>query len=104
MKTLEETLTAQAPPLVLADNGAVLRVAGTRVPLDAVVAAYLDGATAEEIALAYPTLRLSDVYPVLGYYLSHRAEVEAYLAERRQRAEAVRAKLAAAGVAGVGPC
>lgn len=83
MKLLEETLVAQPPPLVAAEGGAVLRVRGTRVPLDTIVNAYLDGATPEEIALAYATLRLSDIYAVLSYYLDNREEVEAYLAKRR---------------------
>ncbi len=32
----------------------VLRVEGTRVPIDTIITAFLEGATAEEIALRYP--------------------------------------------------
>jgi uncharacterized protein (DUF433 family) len=90
MKTLEETLTVQAPPLESTEGGAVWRIAGTRIPLDTVVNGYLDGATAEEIAQAYPTLRLADVYAVIAHYLQNREAVEQYLAERRSAAQAVR--------------
>jgi hypothetical protein len=35
-------------------------------------------------------LNLADVYSVLGYYLQHRPEVEAYLHRRRQQTDEVR--------------
>ena len=52
-------------------------MAGTRVSLDIVVAAFHAGATAEEIARDYPSLRLADIYAVITYYLRHEVEVEA---------------------------
>ncbi|CAN5621953.1 hypothetical protein BH20ACT10_BH20ACT10_21530 [soil metagenome] len=72
------------------DRDDVARVGGTRVTLDVVVAAFREGATAEEIAQQYPSLRLADVYSVVGYYLRHRDEVEEYLRERERRADLVR--------------
>ena len=82
-------LTAEPPPLV-ADSAGVVRVAGTRVTLDTVVAAFHDGATAEEIAEQYPSLQLSDIYAVIGYYLRRQADVDDYLAARECRANEVR--------------
>lgn len=38
----------------------------------------------------YPSLQLADVYSVIGYYLKHKAEVDAYLVERQHRAAEVR--------------
>ena len=73
-----------------ADADGVVRVDGTRVTLDTVIAAFSDGATSEEIAQQYPALRLADVYAILGFYLRKRPEVEAYLRQRRQQAEDVR--------------
>ena len=73
-----------------ADTDGVMRVSKTRVTLDTVVAAFNDGATAEEIAQQYPTVPLADVYSVLGYYLRRYSEVETYLSRRRQQAEQVR--------------
>src|SRR5260370_18520180 len=68
-----------APVPLRTDADGVVRVGKTRVTLDTVVAAFLDGATAEEIAHQYPSLRLADVYSVLGYYLDHREALGAYL-------------------------
>jgi uncharacterized protein (DUF433 family) len=67
------------------DKNGVVRVGGTRVTLDTVVAAFLEGATAEEIVQQYPSLDLADVYTIIGYYLQHRAEAEKYLRQRRRQ-------------------
>jgi uncharacterized protein (DUF433 family) len=76
-------------PLVTDDRG-VVRVGKTRVTLDIVIAAFLEGATAEGILEQYPSLQLSDIYSVIGYYLRHKAEVDTYLLERQNRAAEVR--------------
>jgi uncharacterized protein (DUF433 family) len=65
-----------------ADEAGVLRVAGTRVPLDSVIYAFNEGATPEEIAQDFPTLNLAAIYAVVSYYLQNRAEIEQYLAQR----------------------
>jgi uncharacterized protein (DUF433 family) len=86
-------LTVDAEPLPLAaDPNGVVRVGGTRVTLDTVVGAFNAGSAPEEIVLRYDSLRLGDVYLVLGYYLRHRAEVDAYLTGRRQRGDERRAE------------
>jgi len=72
------------------DADGVVRIAQTRVTLDTLVAAFSEGATAEEMAHQYPCLRLADVYSVIGYYLTNRSEVEAYLRERERRGAEVR--------------
>ena len=72
------------------DKDGVVRVGQTRVTLDTVVTAFLEGATAEEVAQQYPSLELADVYTVIGYYLQHRAEVEKYLQQRRGQIEKVK--------------
>ena len=72
------------------DADGVVRVGKTRVSLDTVILAFTDGATAEEIAQQYPSLQLADIYSVIGYYLRHPSEVEAYLGQRTHEAEHVR--------------
>lgn len=72
-----ETLIAPVP--LKADAHGVIRVGGTRVTLDTLIAAYQEGATAEEIKEQYPSLALADIYASLGHYLRHRAELDAYL-------------------------
>jgi uncharacterized protein (DUF433 family) len=85
------TLLVKAQPIPLeTDADGVVRVAGTRVTLDTIVAAFSEGATAEEIVYQYPSLHLADVYAVIGYYLRHRPDVEVYLRQRQQQAEEVR--------------
>ena len=83
------TIQKEAMPLK-ADKHGVIRVGGTRVTLDTLVAAYKRGATAEEIMQQYPSLKLVDIYFAIGYYLRRREEVEEYLREREQRADEVR--------------
>jgi uncharacterized protein (DUF433 family) len=72
------------------DVDGVVRVGNTHVTLDTVVAAFEEGATAEEILFQYPSLKLADIYAVISYYLQHKPEVEAYLNQRQQVAEQVR--------------
>jgi uncharacterized protein (DUF433 family) len=72
------------------DADGVVRIGGTRVTLDTVVAAFREGATAETIAEQYPSLRLDEVYTVIGYYIRHQDEVNQYLEQRRQAASRVR--------------
>ena len=79
----------QTIPLAYDAEG-VIRVGGTRVTFDVVISAFLDGATAEEIAQQYPSVSLADLYSVIGYYLSHGTDVEQYLAKRRQEVVSVR--------------
>ncbi|MDG2991243.1 DUF433 domain-containing protein [Candidatus Synechococcus calcipolaris G9] len=79
-------IVAEKTPLVTDPYG-VVRVAKTRITLDTVVTAFLEGCTPEEIGEQYPSLQLPDVYLVIGYYLRHRDEVETYLAERQRQSE-----------------
>ncbi|MDB9511905.1 DUF433 domain-containing protein [Kamptonema animale CS-326] len=81
--------TAEPIPLIIDENGAV-RISKTRVTLDTAIAAFLEGASAEEIKDQYPSLQLSDIYSVIGYYLRHQTEVDAYLLMRQQRATEIR--------------
>jgi uncharacterized protein (DUF433 family) len=81
-------------PLSTAADGSI-RIAGTRVTLDTVIDTFLTGASPEEIAQDFPVLQLDDVYAVLTYYLRHREKVDAYLRERRSRAEAMRREIEA---------
>jgi hypothetical protein len=54
--------------------------------MEPAVHAFNRGATPEEIAQAYPSLRLADIYQVIGYYLKHDSELAGYL-DRRAREE-----------------
>jgi len=87
---------ASLEPIPLStDADGVIRVAGTRVTLDTLVDTFMTGASPEEIAQDFPVLQLDDIYAVVTYYLRHRAEVDAYLRERRARADAIRREIEA---------
>ena len=83
-------VVAPEPIPIATDADGVVRIGGTRVTLDTVVAAYREGATAETIAEQYPSLQLDQVYTVIGYYIRHQTEVNEYLERRRQTAAQVR--------------
>lgn len=84
-------LAISAEPIPLTtDADGVVRIGTTRVTLDTVVAAYREGMTPEGIVEQYPSLRLANVYSVLGYVLSHPEEVNTYLAGRQQQSTDVR--------------
>jgi uncharacterized protein (DUF433 family) len=87
-------LHAETPPLRV-DDGDVVRVGKSRVSLDVVVEQYENGMTPEDLVRAYDTLDLADVHYVIGYYLRHREEVQAYLKRRQEEAETLRATIEA---------
>jgi len=72
------------------DLHGVVRVAKTRVTIVTVVTAFLEGCTPEEIGEQYSSLKLSDIYLVIGYYLIHREQVHIYLEERQRETDLVR--------------
>jgi uncharacterized protein (DUF433 family) len=86
-------MIADTPVPLATDAHGVVRVAGTRVTLDTVIAAFKAGATAEEIAIQFPSLNLAAIYAVLSFYLSHKDSVDVYLQERQQQAEQVRREI-----------
>ena len=88
---MTDLTTTETIPLEVNADG-VVRISGTRVTLDTLIAAFSEGATAEEIAQQYPSVPLADVYSVLGYYLRRPSEVQSYLDRRRADAERVRAE------------
>lgn len=77
------------------DPDGVIRVGGTRIPLETVVAATDAGAAPEEICRDFPSLDPPDVRAVVAHVLRHREEVDRYLARRRAEAEKVRREVEA---------
>lgn len=83
------------PVPLTGDEAGGLRVGGTRVLLESLVAAFERGDSPEEIREQYPSVALGDVYAVLTYYVRHRDEVNAYLAERERRGEEIQTRIEA---------
>jgi uncharacterized protein (DUF433 family) len=65
-------------------------VAGTRVSLDSIVYAFLDGQTAESITQSFPVLTLEQVYGAITFYLAHRPVIDAYLRCEEEAFEVMR--------------
>ena len=85
------TLAIAAEPVPRkTDPEGVVRVGNTRITLATVIGAFLDGATAEEIAYQYPSLELADVYAVIAYYLRRKSDVDAYLQRQQENADTIR--------------
>src|SRR5439155_23158560 len=87
-------------PLTLAiplreDPPGVLRVGKSRVLLELVIHAHQQGKSPQEIIQMYDTLDFGDVYAVIAYYLAHRAEVDEYLRQCDEDAEAIRRQIEA---------
>jgi uncharacterized protein (DUF433 family) len=54
-------------------------IAGTRVSLDSVVYAFLEGLSPESIVDSFDTLALEEVYGAIAFYLGHCEVIDAYL-------------------------
>ena len=65
------------------DAGGMIRVGVTRVTLESVLNAYLEGESAEGIVERFPTLDLADVHATIAWFLRNRAEAELHLAQSR---------------------
>jgi len=76
-------------PLQTDEHGAI-RVSGTRVTLDTVIARYHQGDDPEAIHEGFDVLPLNDIYAVISYYLAHRDELDIYLKRRAEEAQRLR--------------
>lgn len=66
-------------------------IAGSRVSLESVLFAFLEGLSPETIAAeCFPTLTLEQVYGTITHYLAHRDEMNAYLQQADAAFESLR--------------
>jgi uncharacterized protein (DUF433 family) len=84
---------AMAEKSYIEQREGVYRVAGTRVSLDSIVYAFLEGHTAESIQQSFPLLTLEQVYGAITYYLAHRESMHAYLQEQEAAFERLKETL-----------
>jgi len=88
------SIAIQADPVPLKiDEDGTIRVGGTRMTLDLIIAEHRAGASPEQIAADYDSLPLGDVYAAITYYLHHRDEIDAYLEQRRRTLEKLRREI-----------
>jgi uncharacterized protein (DUF433 family) len=69
-------------PLERDPDGRV-RVKGTEIALEQIVAEFEDGAIPDEIVFRHQELALGDVFLVLAFYMRYRKDLEDYLADRQ---------------------
>ena len=93
-KVTKVAIKTDAPPLRM-DSTGTIRIGETRVTLDTLVGAFLRGASAELIADQYPSLTVADVYSSIGYYLSHRNQLDEYLKKRGEEADILQKEIEA---------
>jgi uncharacterized protein (DUF433 family) len=68
-------------------------ITDSRVSLDSIVYAFLEGHTAESIQQSFPVLTLEQVYGAITYYLANCESIDAYLHEQQATFEALKEKL-----------
>jgi uncharacterized protein (DUF433 family) len=64
-----------------------LYVSGTRVSLDSVAICFQEGASPEEIVQEFPSLKRSQVYGAIAFYLENETAVNEYIAEGQRELE-----------------
>ncbi len=62
-------------------------VAGTRVSLDSVVYSFNGGQSPEAIQQDFPSLKRSQIYGAIAFYLDHQAEINQHLEETEREFE-----------------
>ena len=75
-----------ASPYIEEQNGG-LYVAGTGVSLDSVVIRFQQGASPDKIVRSFPTLKLSQVYGAIAYFLENEKTINDYVAEGERELE-----------------
>jgi uncharacterized protein (DUF433 family) len=89
----EQEKDAMAEKSYIEQREGVYRVGDTRVSLDSIVYAFLEGHTAESIQQSFPLLTLEQVYGAITYYLAHREGIDAYLQEQAAAFETLKETL-----------
>ena len=59
-------------------------VAGTRISLDSIVCSLNEGQSPEAIQQDFPSLKRSQIYGAIAFYLDNRAGIDKYLAETKR--------------------
>ena len=68
-------------------------ITGTRVSLDSVVYAFLEGESPESIAQNFPLISLEQIYGSIAFYLANQELIDAYLQEGEEEFENLRQSL-----------
>ena len=75
------------------DDGGTIRVTGSRITIDILVARYWQGDTFEEIHEGFPSVPVEAIQKIINWYLANRSEVDEYLRKRAEEAEILRREI-----------
>jgi uncharacterized protein (DUF433 family) len=75
------TLAPTAAKQYVEQRGKGYWIEGTRISLDSVVYAFLEGESPESIAQNFPLLLLEQVYGAIAFYLANQELIDVYLEE-----------------------
>jgi uncharacterized protein (DUF433 family) len=76
--------------LLTQDDDGTLRLQGSRVTVDALIAAYRRGDTPDQIHEGFPSLSVDEIQKAIDWYLANRNDVDNYLKDRVVQAESMR--------------
>jgi type III restriction enzyme len=88
MATLLDVTLVRTPEIC----GGSLRIDGTRMTVNQIVALHLQGLSAEEIVDQYPHRTLREIYGVLAWYYDHKTEFDRELAEEEAEYDRLKAE------------
>ena len=75
------------------DDGGTIRVTGSRVTIDSLVARYWQGDTFEEIHEGFPSVSVEAIQKIINWYLANRSEVDEYIRKENEEAEMLRREI-----------
>ncbi len=77
-------------PSLHQDADGTIRVIGSRITLDTLIAAFQRGDTPDQIHDGFPTLTLPQIYGAIAWYLNNQSEADEYLKTSEAEANELR--------------
>ena len=71
------------------DEHGVIRVSGTRVPLETIIWHHQMGESPEQIHAGFDVVPVADIYAVIAYYLANQETVDQYLQDVERKGEEI---------------
>ena len=89
---MSELTPSNLVPLTRDEDGTI-RVTGSRVTLDTLVAIFKRGDSVDQVQKGFPSFSLSQISTILAWYREHQTEIEKYIEKRQAEAEALRGRI-----------
>jgi uncharacterized protein (DUF433 family) len=74
-------------PYLSQEEEDALRIRGTRVGIEPIVASFQEGESPEQIAQSFPTATLAQIYGAIAYYLENKQLIDDWMAETQRELE-----------------